>query len=153
MAYQTLCHRFSVNSTRTAADMIGLASCAGMNAVMNADLSSTLIGSVLLGAATGPVGWVAGALAENFTQKALSGSGIGVTRGSRIVQAAGVGGYGVFLGAMLGLNHMMIVPFMESANTPPRSPERPIAASVATLPHSVPIPPAPRSSASVPEFP
>jgi hypothetical protein len=146
MAYQTLCHRFSVNSTKTAADMIGLASCVGMNAVMNAGLSSTLIVSVTLGMVTGSAGWIVGAIAENMTKKALSTRRIGMTRGSRIVQVAGVGGYGVVLGGMLSLNSMMIAPFMEAATPLPETQRPGMAIKVSNLP-SPPV--AAASSASV----
>lgn len=106
MAYQTLCHRFSMAVTVPVALGTGM-------------LSSMALGTTLglpeetasnLGFFIGYTGFFFGGLAESVAAEVLHTKSVGVSRGSRIVQRAGLTAYGVTLAAGLAFMAAVFAP-------------------------------------------
>lgn len=92
---------------------LGTGAASGM--ALGGNLKLPMETAVLWGYYAGLVGFWFGAIAEGVAEKVLSKKGIGITRGSKIVQGAGVAGYGVTLAIGLALMAAIAGPRTPSA--------------------------------------
>ena len=98
--------------------------------------------SAFVGWNAGLLGWLVGGVVEEFVQPFLYWNRVGVTKGSRIVQASGLGAYGCILAAAIS-----------GAPSPERSPQPvdPAPTSVPVPAKSIPTLPTPPSPPSAPK--
>ena len=143
MAYQTLCHRFSMAGTLAAATVAG----ATISTAVLSGLGSVPPNRALyVGWMIGGFGWLGSAITETYMEAILTARRIGVTKGSRILQGTGLGVYGCILATLISLRA-----YSEHPETTPRA-DDPAPIVIPVPAKSIPMLPAPPSSPPTPKL-